>query len=44
VGAATASVTTTAEATQLETESSDAAGVNEREIAELPLNGRDIRS
>ena len=42
VGAATASVTTTAEATQLETESSERGQVvNEREIAELPLNGRE---
>jgi len=38
---AAASVTATAEATQLETESSERGQVvNEREIAELPLNGR----
>ncbi|MGA3011105.1 MAG: carboxypeptidase regulatory-like domain-containing protein [Terracidiphilus sp.] len=42
VGSATTSVTTTAEATQLETESSERGQVvNEREIAELPLNGRE---
>ncbi len=42
VGTTTASVTTTAEATQLETESSERGQVvNEREIAELPLNGRE---
>jgi hypothetical protein len=42
VGTATASVTTTAEATLLETESSERGQVvNEREIAELPLNGRE---
>jgi hypothetical protein len=41
VAAAQASVTATAEATQLETESSERGQVvNEREIAELPLNGR----
>ncbi len=41
VAAAATSVTATAEATQLETESSERGQVvNEREIAELPLNGR----
>ena len=41
VAAAQASVTATAEVTQLETESSERGQVvNEREIAELPLNGR----
>ncbi|MGA2832660.1 MAG: TonB-dependent receptor [Terracidiphilus sp.] len=42
VGTAAATVTTTAEATLLETESSERGQVvNEREIAELPLNGRE---
>jgi outer membrane receptor protein involved in Fe transport len=42
VASATSSVTATAEATQLETESSERGQVvNEREIAELPLNGRE---
>jgi hypothetical protein len=42
VGAASATVTTTANVTQLETESSERGQVvNEREIAELPLNGRE---
>jgi hypothetical protein len=41
VAVAATSVTATAEATQLETESSERGQVvNEREIAELPLNGR----
>ena len=41
VATANTSVTATAEATQLETESSERGQVvNEREIAELPLNGR----
>ena len=41
VATATASVITTTEVTQLETESSERGQViNEREIAELPLNGR----
>ncbi len=42
VAAEATSVTATAEATQLETESSERGQVvNEREIAELPLNGRE---
>jgi hypothetical protein len=42
VATVTSSVTATAEATQLETESSERGQViNEREIAELPLNGRE---
>jgi hypothetical protein len=41
LGKAETSVTTTADVTQLETESSERGQVvNEREIAELPLNGR----
>jgi hypothetical protein len=41
VASVATSVTATAEATQLETESSERGQVvNEREIAELPLNGR----
>ena len=42
VATAATTVTTTADVTQLETESSERGQVvNEREIAELPLNGRE---
>lgn len=42
VASAATTITATAEATQLETESSERGQVvNEREIAELPLNGRE---